>query len=135
MATTTVLSSPYVMIGSTDFTDQCTSATVTFSYEALEATTFGDNARKFTTGLQNNEVTMTLMISYGAAEVEAALAAVCGTNVQVVIGAESATPSATNPVYTATMYLESFTPINASLGELQTVDLTFTGGALVRAVS
>jgi hypothetical protein len=44
--------------------------------------------------------------------------------------------SATNPSYTLTgAYLESHTPINASLGELSTIDLTFTGGTLAKATS
>jgi len=133
--TTTVLSSPYVSIDGTDFTDQASSAVVTFTYEALESTTFGQSARTYTTGLQNNEITVTLMLSYGAAEVEAKLAGILGTNVEVIVGAESASPAADNPVYTMTGYLETFTPINASVGALQTVDVTFRGGALVRAVA
>lgn len=133
--TTTVLSSPYVEIDGTDFTDQCSSAAVTFTYEALESTTFGQSARTYTTGLQNNEITLTLMLAYGAGEVEAKLAGILGTNVTVKVGAQSVTPAADNPVYTMTGYLETFTPINASLGALQTVDVTFRGGALVRAVA
>jgi len=44
--------------------------------------------------------------------------------------------SATNPIYTLTgAYLESHTPINASLGELSTITLTFTGGVLTKAVA
>lgn len=137
MATTTVLSQPALLIDAVDYSDQCTSATVTLTVESLEATSFADAARKYTGGLQNNEVTCTLMLAYGASEVEANLQALVGTNVDVVIyGTSSTTASATNPEYTFTgMYLESITPINGSLGELQTVDLTFTGGTYVRAVS
>jgi hypothetical protein len=46
------------------------------------------------------------------------------------------TPTAASPKYTLTgAYLESHTPINASLGELSTIDLTFTGGTLTKATS
>jgi hypothetical protein len=31
-------------------------------------------------------------------------------------------------------YLESYTPINANIGEMSTVEVTFVGGALTRAV-
>lgn len=136
MATTTVLSQPALLIDSVDYSDQCTSATVTITVESLEATTFADSARKYTGGLQNNEVTCTLMLAYGTSEVEENLEGIVGTNVDVVIyGTSSTTPGATNPEYTFTgMYLESITPINGSLGELQTIDLTFTGGTYVRAV-
>jgi hypothetical protein len=50
MATTTVLSNPALEINSVDFTDQCTSATVTYQFDELEATTFGDTSRKYTEG-------------------------------------------------------------------------------------
>jgi len=137
MATTTVLSQPALLIDSVDYSDQCTSATVSLVFESLESTSFADGARKYTAGLGNHEVTCTLMLAYGSAEVEENLEGLVGTNVDVVIyGTSSTTASATNPEYTFTgMYLESITPINGALGELQTVDLTFTGGTYVRATS
>ena len=136
MATVTTLSQPYVSIDANDLTDQSTSATVTSTIEALEATTFADSARTYTAGLQNNEISVTMMLSYGASEVEDILQGLVGTTFNVIIGASSATPAADNPVYTLTgCYLESYTPINGSLGALQTVDVTVRGGALTRAVS
>jgi hypothetical protein len=137
MATTTVLSQPALLINSVDYSDQCTSATVTINFEALEATSFADGARKYTAGLGNHEVTCTLMLAYGTSEVEENLSALVGTTTDVVVYASSSTtPAAGNPEYTFSgMYLESITPINGSLGELQTIDLTFTGGTYVRATA
>jgi len=135
MATTTVLSNPYVEIDGTDFTDQATSATVTSTIEALEDTAFGSAARTYTAGLQANEITITLMLSYGAAEVEATLEGLIGTKFDTVVGATGSSPAADNPVYTLTNgFLSSFTPINGSVAALQTVDITIQGGALTRAV-
>jgi hypothetical protein len=136
MATTTVLANPALEINNVDLTDQCTSATVTYQFDELEATAFGDTSRKYTKGLGNHEITFTLMLSYGAGEVEATLEGLTGTTTTVEVGATSLTPGASNPVYTLTgCYLSGFTPINASLGTLQTVDVTFRGGALTRAVA
>lgn len=137
MATTTVLSQPNLLIDSVDYSDQCSSATVTLVFESLESTSFADGARKYTAGLGNHEVTCTLMLAYGTSEVEENLEGLVGTNVDVEIYAtNSQTAAAGNPKYTFTgMYLESVTPINGSLGELQTVDLTFTGGTYARATS
>ena len=137
MATTTTLSRPAVVINSVDYSDQCTSATLTITEEALEATTFADSARKYTAGLTNVEFTCTMMLAYDTSEVEALLEGLVGTTTTVEVYATNSTsPGATNPEYTISdTYLESFTPINAALGELQTVDLTFTGGTYVRATS
>jgi hypothetical protein len=136
MATVTNLTNPYLEIDGTDWTQQATTVSVVSTIEALESTSFGDSARNYTAGLQANEITATLMLAYGAAEIETDLAGLIGTTFNVVVGATTATPAADNPVYTLTgCYLESYTGINGDFGSLSTVDLTFRGGALTRAVA
>jgi hypothetical protein len=136
MPTSTYLSNPTVTINSVDLSDQCTSATVTYTAEALESTAFGDTARKYTSGLQNNEVTVTLYQSFAATETEATIYNLVGTTTNLVLKPSSAAVGTTNPSYTLTgAYLETHTPIAASLGELSTVTLTFRGGTLAKATS
>ena len=137
MATTTTLSNPALKINNIDYSDQCSSAVVTVSFEALESSSFASNSRTYTAGLGNHQVTCTLMLDYGASEVEENLQALVGTTTTVVVFATSSTTAATdNPEYTFTgMYLAEFTPINADLGSLQTCELVFQGGTFVRAVS
>lgn len=139
MATTTFLSNATVNLtqGVTtyDLSDQVQSVTLTVGNDALEATAMGDTGRKFVAGLQSVEVTMTLYLSYGSNEVEAALADCVGKSSTLVISPSGTTESATNPEYTITnAYLENFTPINSTFGELATVDVTFTGGTFARDI-
>ena len=47
MATTVYLSNPALTINAVNLTDQATSAVLSFVYESLETTAFGDTARKF----------------------------------------------------------------------------------------
>jgi len=136
MATSVYLSSPDITINSVSLTDQATAATITYTVEALENTAFGSTSRTYTSGLANNSITVTLYQSYAAAETEVSVYNLVGTTTSIVIKPSSGAVSATNPSYTlATAYLESHTPINASLGELSTIDLTFTGGTLTKATS
>jgi len=140
MATTVYLSNPTLTINSVELQDQCTSATVNYVYEQLETTAFGDTARKFggsaVTSLQNNTIEVELYQSYAASETEATIFGLVGIQTTLVLKPSSAAVSATNPSYTLTgAYLESHTPINASLGELSTITLTFAGGALTKAVA
>jgi len=136
MATSVYLSNPAIEINNVDLSDQCTAATVNYTVEALENTAFGSAARTYTSGLANNSITVTLYQSYAAAETEVSVYNLVGTTTSIVIKPSSGAVSATNPSYTlATAYLESHTPINASLGELSTIDLTFTGGTLTKATS
>ena len=143
MATTVYLSNPALTINSVDLTDQATSAVLTFTQEQLETTAFGDIARVYggaaVTSLQNNTFEVTLYQSYAISETEATIYGLVGIQTTIEISptaAGLATPSTTAPKYTLTgTYLESHTPINASLGELSTITLTFTGGALTKAVA
>lgn len=139
MATSVYLSNPAIKIATVDLSDQCTAATLNYTVEALENTAFGSTSRTYTSGLANNSITVTLYQSYAATETEVSIYTLVGTQVTIEVSptaAGLATPSATAPKYTLTgAYLESHTPINASLGELSTIDLTFTGGTLTKAVA
>ena len=119
MATSTYLSNPVVTINSVDLTDQCSSAVLTRVIEALESTAFGSSSRVYTSGLENNTLTVTVYNSYAGTETYATLKALVGTQTPVTIKPTSAATSATNPVHTLTgTYLEALPVIDATLGEL-----------------
>ncbi len=129
MPTTTYLSNPVVKINNVDLTDQCSAATLTRTVEALESTAFGGTARVYVGGLENNELTVTLYMSYAAGETYATLKDLVGTQMVVRVQPTSGVDSETNPGFILTnSYLESLPVMNASLGELATIDLTFRGG-------
>jgi len=132
----TYLSNPSITINSVDLSDQCTSAVINYVSEQLENTTFSNTSRSFTAGLFSNSVTVTLYQSYAASETEASIYSLVGTTTTLVLKPSSAAVGATNPSYTLTgAFLSAHTPINASLGELSTIDLTFAGGVLTKAVA
>ena len=107
MATTTYLSNPDVIIATVNLRDQCTSAVLTQTVEALESTAFGDVARFMSPGLQNNELTLTLYMSYAATETYATLASLVGTQCNVLVSPQAPTTpntySATNPGFSASL--------------------------------
>ena len=129
MATSTYLSNPVITINSVDLTDQCNSAVLTRVIEALESTSFGKTNRSFVGGLENSTLTVSLMNSFAATETYATLAALVGTATTVTIKPTSAATSATNPKFTLTgTYLETLPIVNAALGALDTIDVSFSGG-------
>jgi hypothetical protein len=141
MATTTFLGNCTINITqgmtTTDLSDQANAVSLMIGQDSLESTAFGDTGHRFTGGLQNVEVSMTLFLSYGASEVEAILASCVGTGTTtLVISPSGTTESASNPEYTITnCMLSDFTPINSTVGELATVEVTFTGGTWARDVT
>jgi len=149
MATSTFLSNATVNItqGATtwDVSDNCSNVTLTVGNEPLESTAFSSSGsptgRSYVAGLQSVEVSMTMYLSYGATaapdtEIETVLAACVGKSSNLVISPSGVTETASNPEYTITgAYLESFTPINSAIGELATVEVTFTGGTFARDIT
>jgi hypothetical protein len=129
MATSTYLSNPVITVNTVDLTDQATAATFVERFDQLETTAFGDTARKFGKGLGNHEVTISLYMSYAAAETYATLAALVGTTTTVKGKAVNATVSATNPEFVLTgCFLAELPVLDAAMGELSTIDITFVGG-------
>ena len=136
MATSTYLSNPLVTVNAVDLTDQCSAANLTRVIEALESTSFGKTARVYTAGLENSTLTLTMYNSFAATETYSTLAALVGTATTITIKPTSAATSATNPLSTLTgCYLETLPIINAALGALDTIDITFTGGVYTVATA
>ena len=131
MASTVYLSNPaLVEVGGVDLTDQCTAATLTFEYDTLENTAFGQTARTNVKGLENNSCTLTLYMSYASSETYATLQPLVGTQTTVKIKPSSGNESATNPIqFLSDTFLPSLPVANMSLGELSTVDVEFVGGS------
>ena len=141
MAATTYLANPVVSIGTTSpgtaISDQCISAVLTTSQDALESTAFGQTGRSYVGGLSNNTCTLTFLMSYAASETYALLNTLVGASATFVsIKPVDTTVGATNPEFQLTnAYLESFDVVNGSLGELSQVEATFVGGTLVKDVT
>lgn len=136
---TTYLSNPTVNVTSPSsiaLTTNCSAAVLTLTAEALENTSFGQTSRTFTAGLFSNELTLTLFQGYGTLEVETYLNSLFGVASTIVISPSGTSETASNPEYTlANCYLETVTPINATVGELSVVEAVFKGGTYTRDVT
>lgn len=139
MATSTYLSNPALTINSINLTDQCTSATLTQVTQPQNSSAFGSTDSFYVTGMTDHTFEVELFMSYAASETYATLAALVGTQTTVTISptaAGLATPTATAPKFTLTnCYLAELPLIDAKLGELSTITLTFQGGTLTTATS
>ena len=136
MPSTTYLSNPVVTINAVDLSDQCTSAALTRVIESLESTAFGQTNRSYVGGLENSTLTLSMYNSFAADQTYVTLKALVGTQVTVKVKPTSAATSATNPESTLTgAYLESLPIVNGQLGALDTIDITFTGGAYTVAIA
>ena len=112
-----------------DFTDHVTSFTLNQVSDQLEVTAMGDTAHKFVTGLSADTITVTLLNDTAAGSILATLQAAYGTTVAFKAIQDATSPvtvSATNPMYTGTILVDNFTPINGAVADEATIDVTFT---------
>ena len=134
MATTTILSNPTVEIGLTintlnNISDQCTAAVFTVVSEPLEDTAFGSTSRTYTSGLFSNSLTLTMYNSYATDETYQLISAYVGKKIVVKVKPTSAVEGATNPGFILTDgFISELPVVNASLGELQVIDIEIQGG-------
>jgi hypothetical protein len=130
MATSVYLSNPVLKVNAVALTGFCTAASLTQTNTAQDTTVFGNTARVYSGTLQDNEVSASLFMTYGTAEVYATLKALVGTSTTVIL--QDGTTAGTSKVWTVSnAYLETLPIMNATLGEIQTIDISFKGGTIV----
>ena len=115
-----------VTLNSVDLSDHVTSATINRVFEELEVTAMGDNARRFTKGLETSTITLDFLNDTATGEVLQTLQAAWGTTVPITLKQTSATISATNPEYQTTVLVNNTTDINGAVGDISTQSITFT---------
>ena len=131
-----VLTDASITINSVSLGDHSNTVTLNYEKDSVEITAFGMTGHQFTGGLQNNSLDIELMQDFAAANVEATIFPLVGTQTTVVIKPTSGAVSATNPSYTLTdTFLAAHTPVAAAVGELAMTSLSFTGGVLTKATA
>ena len=131
-----VLTNAYISVNSVVLSDRANSVTLNYEVDSVESTTFGSSGHTFVGGLQNNSCEVSFMQDFAAANVEATVYPLVGTQTTVVIKPNGSTTGATNPAYTLTgTFLAAHTPVAAAVGEMAMTSLTFTGGTLAKATS
>ena len=116
-----------VKVNNVDLSDHVSSVTINRNLDELEVTAMGDSGRKRVAGLEDSSVTISFYNDTASANVLATLQAAYGTNVTCKFLQEKATAvSATNVLYTATCLVNGITDINGAVGDLGTIDVTWS---------
>ncbi len=136
MATSTYLTNQVVTVNSILLTVFATTAVLTRTITSADVTSFGETARTYGATLEDSELTVTLYMTYATAEVYATLKSLVGTRTTVKVKPSNSTTLPANPEMVLTgAYLESLPVLNASLGEISSIDITFKGGVYSEVVA
>jgi len=125
-----------VKVNSVDLSDHVSAVTINRQFNELEVTAMGDSGVKRVAGLEDSSVTISFYNDTASSNVLATLQAAYGTNVTCVfLQDKSAAVSATNKLYTATCLVNNLTDINGAVGDLGTIDVTWTVSGTVAVAS
>ena len=122
-----VLKDAVFTVDGTDLSDHASSVTLEDSADEVEFTSFGAGYREFGQGLKDATITASVFNDYDAAQVDSVLNPLyaSGGTFDVTVKADSATTSGSNPIWTLTSRIYSYSPVAGAVGDANTTDLTF----------
>lgn len=125
-----------ITVNGTNFSTNLNSVELAIESDDLETTAFGGEWRTRVGGLKSGSVTLSFMQDFGASSVDATLFPLLNTLATVVVTPTSSSVSATNPSYTATCLVNSYSPFASSVGDIATLSVTWpVSGTVTRATA
>lgn len=123
-----IMKNASVVVNGVDLSDHCSSITVEDTADQIEVTTFGPSAYKsYLQGFKDATITATFYADFAASSVHATLLPLYtgGGTFDVVVKADAATTSATNPTATMTSTLYAYSGIVGQVGAASSHDAVF----------
>ena len=123
--TTFVGSTTKVTVGAVDLSDRVSSVTINREWDDLDDTRFGNTHRQHLGGLADGTVEVTFALDYAASETYVTLKDLGGTVATIIVKPIDTTIAATNPEITVTALVTELIPIQATIGEISDITLTW----------
>lgn len=116
-----------VTLNGTDISSSCARAELVINAAEVDVTDFGSAGwTEVIGGLKSGQVSLDFHSDFGAGAVSTTFQSLVGTiGTVTLIAANGTAASATTPLYTATVLINSFTPIAGAVGDLSTFSVTF----------
>ena len=134
--TPTVLTDAVIIIDSNTISDHGNKVELPIKVNALDATTFGQTWTVQRGGLKSGNVNITLLNDFTASNLDDIMWPLVGTVVDFEVRATSSDASTSNPKYTGSILIDSWSPISGKVGDLDSLDVSFpTSGTVTRGTS
>jgi hypothetical protein len=123
----TILTDAFVVVNGVNLSDHGSHVEVTSDKDEVEVTGFGATSKVILLGLGDGNMNFTFQQDFAVGSVDQTLQPIHAnaTSVLVEVRPTSAARSATNPAYTMTGVLSSYSPLNGDVGDASTIDATF----------
>lgn len=122
-----VIRDAFIEINSIDLSDHATSVTISISKPGVDATVFGMDGASMLHGIQTDSFTVNFHQDFAAAEVDATLFPLFDneTEFTVKVRPNAGVEDVDNPTYTGECKLFEYQPLQGSVGDISTTDITF----------
>jgi hypothetical protein len=122
-----VLTDVGVLINNVDLSDHVAAVTISQNFDEVQTTAFGDGGRTRVAGLEDSSITLSFHQDFASGDVDATIAPLIGGTATFNIGPFGTAVSAagTAPRYSGTVLLTEWTPLNGTVGDLSTADVTW----------
>jgi hypothetical protein len=136
MAKQTLLAS-YVTLGGVDYSNSCSKIELSVEVDTKEATTFGSGGwAENLGGIKSAELSLTFKQDVAASAIDSVIWPLLGLTTTFEVRLNNSAVGTSNPKYTGTVLVNSWSPINGGVGDLAEVEVGWpTTGAVVRATS
>jgi len=128
-----VVTGTQVQLNGSDISSSCARAELVINAAEVETTDFGSGGwTEVIGGLKSGTVSLDFHSDFGSGAVSSLFQNLVGTvGTVTLIAANGTAASATTPRYTATVLVNSFTPVSGAVGDLSTFSVSFpTTGAV-----
>jgi len=114
-------------IATVNLSDHVTAFTLNRVLDSIEVTAMGSTAHQFVGGLSADTITVSFLNDTATGSVLQTLQAAFGSTVAFqAIQDSSAAVSATNVLYSGTLFVDNLTDINGAVADEAMIDITFT---------
>jgi hypothetical protein len=114
-------------IATVNLSDHVTAFTLNRIVDAIEVSSMGDTSHKFVAGLSADTITVSFLNDTATGSVLQTLQTAFGSTVAFqAIQDTSAAVSATNVLYSGTIFVDNLTDINGAVADQAMIDITFT---------
>jgi hypothetical protein len=122
-----VVTGTQVQLNGSDISSSCARAELVINAAEVETTDFGSGGwTEVIGGLKSGTVSLDFHSDFGAGAVSTLFQNLVGTvGTVTLIAANGTAASATTPRYTATVLVNSFTPVSGAVGDLSTFSVSF----------
>jgi len=132
-----VVTATTVKIGATNVSSSCAAATLELTSTDVDVTDFGSNGyTKVIGGLKSGTLSLDFHNDYGVGGINTILNPLLGTIATVTLAPNGTAISATNPLITVPVLVNSVSPVAGAVGDLATFSVSFpTSGEVTFATS